>query len=77
MKRAERNRTIKAYARTAAKIAAETIASSDEAKAREQLRRAIKVLDAEASAGALHRNTARRKVARLSAGFYRKFGKTA
>ncbi|MGH7813111.1 MAG: 30S ribosomal protein S20 [Candidatus Binataceae bacterium] len=77
LKRAERNRTVKTNARGAAKAAAETIASSDETKAREKLRRAIKVLDKAAGRGTLHRNTARRKIARLSAGFHRKFGKIA
>jgi small subunit ribosomal protein S20 len=77
LKRAERNRTIKTHARTKAKIAAETIVSSEEAKAREALREAIKVLDRAATSGTMHRNTVRRKIARLSAGFHRKFGKTA
>lgn len=77
LKRAQRNRTIKTHARTAAKTAVETIASSDEAKARAALRAAIKTLDKAASGGTMHHNTVRRKVARLSAGFHRKFGKTA
>ncbi|HUO06293.1 MAG TPA: 30S ribosomal protein S20 [Candidatus Binataceae bacterium] len=77
LKRAEHNRTIKSHVRTIAKNASETIAAGDEAKAREALHTAIKVLDKAASGGTMHRNTVRRKVARLSAGFHRKFGKTA
>lgn len=77
VKRAERNRVIKTRARTAAKTAAETIASNDEAKARAELRQATKVLNKAVSSGTFHRNTVRRKIARLSASFHRKFGKTA
>ena len=61
-----------------AKSAAETIASStDEAKAQEALKLATKVLYKAISSGTMHRNTVRRKVARLSASLHRKFGKKA
>ena len=61
-----------------AKTAAETIATStDEAKAREALKQATKVLYKAISSGTLHRNTVRRKVARLSASLHRKFSKKA
>lgn len=60
-----------------AKTAAETIATADEAKSREALKQATKVLYKAVSSGTLHRNTVRRKVARLSASLHRKFGKKA
>jgi small subunit ribosomal protein S20 len=77
LKRAERNRVVRTRARTMAKTAAETIATSDEAKSREALKQATKVLYKAVSSGRLHRNTVRRKVARLSASLHRKFGKKA
>ncbi len=76
LKRAERNRTVRTRARSLAKTAAETIATStDEAKAREALKRATKVLYKAINSGTMHRNTVRRKVARLSASLHRKFKK--
>ncbi len=74
LKRAERNRTVRTRARSLAKTAAETIASTtDQAKAQEALKEATKVLYKAAGKGTLHRNTVRRKVARLSASLHRKF----
>jgi len=73
LKRAERNRVVKTRARSLAKTAAETIASSDEVAARAALKQATKVLYKAASKGTIHRNTVRRKVARLSASLHRKF----
>jgi small subunit ribosomal protein S20 len=78
LKRAERNRTVRTRARSLAKTAAETIATAnDEATAREALRQATKVLYKAISNGTIHRNTVRRKVARLSASLHRKFGEKA
>ncbi|MGB8681984.1 MAG: 30S ribosomal protein S20 [Candidatus Binatus sp.] len=78
LKRAERNRVVRTRARTLAKTAAETIATStDQAKANEALKQATKVLYKAISSGTMHRNTVRRKVARLSASLHRKFGKKA
>lgn len=78
LKRAERNRTVRTRARSLAKTAAETIAiANDEATAREALRQATKVLYKAISNGTIHRNTVRRKVARLSASLHRKFGQKA
>ena len=76
LKRAERNRTVRTRARSLAKTAAETIATStDEALAREALKLATKVLYKAINSGTMHRNTVRRKVARLSASLHRKFKK--
>jgi small subunit ribosomal protein S20 len=77
LKRAERNRAIKTHARSAAKVAQQSIEGSDEAKARAELKQATKVLYKAASSGTMHRNTARRKVARLAASLHRKFAKSA
>jgi small subunit ribosomal protein S20 len=76
LKRAERNRTVRTRARSLAKTAAETIATSaDEMQAREALKQATKVLYKAINSGTMHRNTVRRKVARLSASLHRKFKK--
>jgi small subunit ribosomal protein S20 len=76
LKRAERNRTVRTRARSLAKTAAETIATStDEAQARKALKLATKVLYKAINSGTMHRNTVRRKVARLSASLHRKFKK--
>ena len=76
LKRAERNRTVRTRARSLAKTAAETIATStDEPQAREALKLATKVLYKAINSGTMHRNTVRRKVARLSASLHRKFKK--
>ena len=76
LKRAERNRVVRTRARSLAKTAAETIATStDETKAREALKEATRVLYKAISSGTIHRNTVRRKVARLSASLHRKFVK--
>ncbi len=77
LKRQEHNRAIRTRARSAAKQALDAIGGGDEAAAREQLRQATSVLFKAASAGTLHRNTARRKVARLAARLSRKFAKPA
>ncbi|MGH7915821.1 MAG: 30S ribosomal protein S20 [Candidatus Binataceae bacterium] len=71
LKRNERNRAIKTRARTAAKSALEAIEGNDAAAARAQLKTAMKVLFKAASKGTLKRNTAARKVARLSRRFHR------
>ena len=70
LKRAERNRADRSNVRTAVKQTAEAIAT-DPAAAEQKLREAISSLDKAASKGTLHRNTARRKAARLSARLHR------
>lgn len=73
LKRRERNRTVKTRVRTAVKQALEAIAGDDRAAAEAKLREAVRVLGQARSAGALARNTASRKVARLSARLHRTF----
>jgi small subunit ribosomal protein S20 len=74
LKRHERNRGVRTHARSVAKEASEAIAAGDAAKALALLKLATKVLDKAASAGRFHRNTVRRKVARLSASYHQKYG---
>jgi small subunit ribosomal protein S20 len=69
LKRREHNRAARTQVRTAVKTAAEAIAATDAAAAQERLRAAISALDKAASKGKMHRNTTRRKIARLSAKF--------
>lgn len=66
LKRQARNRAIKTRVRTAAKSAQEAIAGSDPQAAEAALRQAMKVLNKAATKGVVCRNTASRKIARLS-----------
>jgi small subunit ribosomal protein S20 len=66
LKRQERNRAIKSRVRNVVKIASEAIARG-EASAAEKLREAARALQKAASSRTLHRNTARRQIARMSA----------
>lgn len=70
LKRREHNRAIKSRVHSAVKEAVQAITSGD-ATAAEQLREATRVLYKAATKGTLHRNTAARKVARLSRALYR------
>jgi small subunit ribosomal protein S20 len=70
LKRREHNRAIKSRVHSAVKEAVQAITSGD-AKASQQLREATRVLHKAATKGALHRNTAARKVARLSRALHR------
>ena len=65
LKRQERNRAIKSRVRNAVKVAADAIASGD-STASDKLRQASRALQKAASSKTLHRNTARRQIARLS-----------
>ncbi|HYB90772.1 MAG TPA: 30S ribosomal protein S20 [Candidatus Binataceae bacterium] len=67
LKRRERNRAIKSRVHAAVKEAAEAIAGTDPAAAKEKLRAATRLLDKAGSKGTLNRNLVRRQVARLSA----------
>jgi small subunit ribosomal protein S20 len=71
LKRQARNRIIKTRARTAAKTAGEAIAGNDPAAAQTALRTAASILDKAVSKGAIKRNTASRKIARLSRRLHR------
>ena len=66
LKRAERNRAIKSRVRHAVKTATEAISSGDAAAA-DSLRQAARELQKAASKRTIHRNTARRQIARMSA----------
>lgn len=67
LKHQERNRAIKSHVRNAVKEAAQAISSTDKSAAPEKLRQAASALQKARSKGALHRNTVRRQIARLSA----------
>lgn len=71
LKRQARNRVIKTRARTVAKNALEAIGGSDPEAARNALREAARVLQKAASKGVIKRNTASRKIARLSRRLHR------
>jgi small subunit ribosomal protein S20 len=70
LKRQVRNRLIKTRTRTAAKNALETIAGKDREAANQALREAASLLQKAASRGVIKRNTAARKIARLSRRFH-------
>lgn len=71
VKRQARNRVIKTRVRSATKNALEAIAGSDQAAAQAALREAAKVLQKAASKGTIKRNTAARKIGRLSRRLHR------
>lgn len=71
LKRQARNRVIKTRARGVAKAALEAIGGSDQEAARNALREAARVLQKAASKGVIKRNTASRKIARLSRRLHR------
>ena len=71
LKRQQRNRAIKTRVRTATKNAIEAIGGGDKPAAASALQQAMKVLYKAASKGTLCKNTAARKVARLSRRYHR------
>lgn len=66
VKRQLRNHAIKTRVRTATKRALEAIAGTDQAAAADALSAAMKILDKAATKGTIPKNTASRKIARLS-----------
>lgn len=64
--RAARNKAIKSKVKTAVKKADAAIAAGDKAAAQAQLVAAISEIDKAATKGVYHKNTASRKVSRLS-----------
>jgi len=74
LKRQLRNRAIKTRLRTATKGALEAIQGSDKQAAENGLRMAMKVLGKAASKGAIRKNTASRKIARLSKRLHKAHG---
>jgi small subunit ribosomal protein S20 len=71
LKRQARNRAVKTRVRTTTKHALDTIQGTDKQAAEQALRTAMKVLYKAASKGTIKRNTASRKVARLSRRLHR------
>jgi small subunit ribosomal protein S20 len=72
LKRQARNRSIKTRVRSTAKLALDAIAGNDKEAAAKSLREVMRVLHKAASKGTLHRNTASRKIARISRRFDRR-----
>jgi small subunit ribosomal protein S20 len=77
LKRRDRNRAIKTRVHSAVKQAVKAIEGTDAGSAAQELREATRVLYKAAGQGTLHRNTAARKVARLSRALHRKHGAAA
>jgi small subunit ribosomal protein S20 len=71
LKRRERNRAIKTHVHTAVKRASEAITGKDAAQAGAELKQATRVVHKAVSSGAMHRNTASRKIARLARRLHR------
>ncbi|RMF94043.1 MAG: 30S ribosomal protein S20 [Nitrospinota bacterium] len=66
LKRRQRNRRVKSSMKTAIKKVYAAMANRDEAATQEALRNAISLIDKAATKGVIHRNTAARKVSRLT-----------
>lgn len=71
LKRQARNRAIKTRVRTAAKQALDAIQGNDKQAGEAAVQNAMKVLSKAASKGTIKRNTASRKIARLSRRLHR------
>jgi small subunit ribosomal protein S20 len=76
LKRQERNRAVKSRVRNAVKVASDAISTGDSSAA-EKLRQAASALQKAAGKGTLHRNTARRQIARLSSRLHKAGSKGA
>jgi small subunit ribosomal protein S20 len=66
LKRHDRNQAIRSKVRTFVKRVRESIASGNAAEASERLRSATRAIDKAVTKGVLHRNTAARKISRLT-----------
>jgi small subunit ribosomal protein S20 len=77
LKRRDRNRAIKTRVHSAIKQAVKAIEGADAGAAAQELRLATRELYKAAGKGTLHRNTAARKVARLSRALHRKHAAAA
>ena len=66
-KRRERNRSVRSQLKTRTRRAVEAAESGDAAAAQEALTEAQRRIDMAAAKGVLHKNTAARKLSRLSA----------
>ncbi len=66
VKRQERNTAIRTRVRHIIRETRETIGSNDAAAAEKQLREVVKALTKAVSKGVLHRNSASRRISRLS-----------
>lgn len=65
-KRADRNKAIRSKVKTAIKKVEAAVAANDKAAAKEALVQAVSTIDKAARKGIYHKNTAARKVSRLT-----------
>jgi small subunit ribosomal protein S20 len=65
-RRRQRNVATKSHVKTRVKAVLASVTSKDEDKSREELLRAVKVIDKAASKGVVHKNTASRRISRLT-----------
>jgi len=68
-----RNRAVKSKIKSEVRMLRERLASGNSEEAAAKLREAIRIIDKAAGKGILHRNTARRKISRIT----KYFNKTA
>ena len=66
LKRRDRNQAVRSRIRTFVRHVRESIEASDVGEATERLRRATRAIDKAVTKGVLHRNTASRKISRLT-----------
>jgi len=66
LKRNARNTSIKSKAKTSARRVLEAVSTKDKGASDSALKKAISTIDKAASKGTLHRNTAARKISRLT-----------
>lgn len=64
--RAERNKSVKSSVKTAIKKVDAAITAGDQAAAKEALQGAISAMDKAAAKGVYHKNTASRKISRMT-----------
>ncbi len=77
LKREERNRAIKSHVRHAVKQASEAVVGTDLTAAAQKVREASRALQKARTKGTLHRNTVRRKIARMSARLHKAQAKSS
>ncbi len=76
LKRAERNRAVKSHVRGTVKLATEAIESADTAAGADKVKAASRALQKAQSKGAIHRNTVRRQIARMSSRLHKKLAQS-
>lgn len=65
-KRQMRNKAVRSKLKTLSRKVVESVSANDREKVERALREAVKAIDSAASKGVIHRNTASRKISRLT-----------